>query len=396
MTGRKEHDKVVFVLGAGFSKRAGMPLQSKILRLIIETGLIGSPMLKEVLASVFSTDDSTSLEDVFTLFDTSIEARNNCLHFTWKDLDSARDLLVRAIISLFCDSQKSIDGRDWRFYEGIAYSLIRDRVVGGIGEDLLAIVSLNWDSVLEDVIYALLARHDLTKTVDIDYCCYTKALDDDSDHINSLVQKSLGRHNIKVMKLHGSVSWLLCSNCRRLYTTLGSRSGVLDLMFPRHCEECSKLVRKMWKGDAKKLPVLEPFLVTPTYVKAFPNPHIQMVWHNAQINLAEADEVVIIGYSMPDSDFHVRNLFRRSIRDDSRITVVLPQSDRKPAEEDGRAAVDTTHGRYQRFFAGRNLNFRFGGVEGYFNYRKACRRDEVDSRMVEIKQMIETENSSSA
>lgn len=38
---------------------------------------------------------------------------------------------------------------------------------------------------------------------------------------------------------------------------------------------------------------------TPTFVKRFDNPHLQMTWHNAFIELVEADKVVFIGYSLP-------------------------------------------------------------------------------------------------
>ena len=49
---------------------------------------------------------------------------------------------------------------------------------------------------------------------------------------------------------------------------------------------------------------------------------MKQLWKNARLALEEADEVYIVGYSMPSADATARGLFRESIRPDARVIVV--------------------------------------------------------------------------
>ena len=53
-----------------------------------------------------------------------------------------------------------------------------------------------------------------------------------------------------------------------------------------------------------------------------------MVWHNAFVELSEAKKIVIIGYSLPDADYLIRTLFKRSISKNVPIEVVLAEKDK--------------------------------------------------------------------
>src|SRR5206468_12777868 len=105
--------KIVFVLGAGFSKPAGFPLQGEILSLVTDSLVIGAAdvlsdpafptkqfreqrqKLVEFLIQSFRTKDQR-LEDIFTLLDQAITNRATFAGYTLTDLIEIRDSWVRA------------------------------------------------------------------------------------------------------------------------------------------------------------------------------------------------------------------------------------------------------------------------------------------------------------
>jgi hypothetical protein len=111
--------------------------------------------------------------------------------------------------------------------------------------------------------------------------------------------------------------------------------------------------------------ILEPYIITPTFAKVFDLPHIQTTWHNAFIELREADGIVFIGYSLPDADYHFRALLRRAVRSTTPIKVILHKSDKPPEILSGDPKVIYPAQRYLQVFRGEQLNFNYDGVEGF-------------------------------
>jgi hypothetical protein len=181
------------------------------------------------------------------------------------------------------------------------------------------------------------------------------------------VQKAKGIYNLKLLKLHGSTNWLLCPNCNRLYTGVGGEEEAWDLyVLPQDCPTCERAPRGTGRFHKPASPLLEPFLITPTYVKVFDNPHIRMTWHNAYMDLAEATEVVFVGYSLPEADYHLRTLLRRSIRPDASVVAVLTESDRLQVNTPESLHRFFSSTRYAQFFGEDRVSFHFGGVAEYF------------------------------
>lgn len=198
------------------------------------------------------------------------------------------------------------------------------------------------------------------------------------------------------MKLHGSTNWLLCPNCNRLYTGLGCKADVwTEYILGRACPRCKHVLSKVpaTKGANMEPPTLEPFLITPTFVKKFENPHIRMVWHNAYLDLCEASRVVFIGYSLPQADYHLRTLFKRAIRPDAEIAVVLAESD-EPDDGTGIEGRGGVVGRYEKFFrSSQRPSFKFTGVKGYFGdvFGPESSTERIDS----LKKKVESLNAES-
>ena len=382
--------KTVFVLGAGFSKGAGIPLQSEIIgtirRLTKPKSIMSGPALASryavdrktllsFLGKVFPKGEEPSLEDVYTLLDQTIGRRAHCGRYDWRRLDKAREALNNVILYVFhsAGEQAAADEALATEYRRFAAFLVNKRIAAKQGTTPFGIISLNWDSLLEESIFWCIRKVQALHKIDVDYCCFTSPLGESCPHTPSLYQKAKGLYNIKVMKLHGSVSWLICPNCNRLYTGVGGLGDVwYQYMQTGSCIECrQQCVDKSGKERSKESdefgPRLEAFFITPTYVKVFPNAHIQMTWHNAHIDLSKASEVVFIGYSLPEADYHVKTLLRRCVRADAKITVVLTESDRPdrtvpPSRRSSYATV-----RYETFFGPERIKWCLGGVQAFFH-----------------------------
>jgi hypothetical protein len=307
-----------------------------------------------------------SLEDLFTLLDQAIADRNNFVGFDWLELVKIRDSLIRGVLGLLhgC-AHKHITEGGQRF-KLLAANLIDARIQAGRDGDPFAMISLNWDSLVEDSIFWVLQQtggiRENKALADIDYCVYTTPLPN-APHTPSTKQKALGIYNIKLLKMHGSSTWLRCPCSNIVYTGLGLAEPAYDIYVkPRF----SPFIQQHLDDREKESPaVLEPYIITPTFAKVFDLPHIQTTWHNAFIELREADEVVFIGYSLPEADYHFRALLRRAVRSATPIKAILHVSDRPPENPpaDSKSIYPAHH--YRQVFREDQLTFNYDGVEGF-------------------------------
>lgn len=104
---------------------------------------------------------------------------------------------------------------------------------------------------------------------------------------------------LTLYKLHGSLNWLYCPVCGALETTEGEKGALKVLTEDINCQSCNT--------------PFEPVLNTPTFLKDYNNSYIVELWRNAQTQLHHADEVVFVGYSMPDADIVLRMFFTRAL-----------------------------------------------------------------------------------
>lgn len=380
--------KTVYVFGAGYSCYANFPVQSDILPRIykLDKGIVGNSV--DYITSVYGKEFIPSLEDVYTLLDRAISRRDNFGGKSFNELDEIRTSLTKAILYVInscsdeffrnkkitlgidkkLNKEKIYDFKSNNFYKTNAAFFLKKRIESKLDSDTFSIISLNWDTLFEDSLYELKPSIKKKHKFDIDYCCYTYPLTD-SSHTSSLTQKSRKIFNIKLLKLHSSANWLICPNCNRLFTGLGSKKNFWSLYIDAvDCPKCSAISKKFLRID--KSPVLFPFLISPTFLKDIDNnTHINMVWHNAFVELVEADKIVFIGYSLPDSDYMIRTLLKRSIKKNTSIEVVLKEYDNYSKTTSKYLRNFFAAERYKHFFPESlyKLKFHYNGVEGYFS-----------------------------
>ncbi len=367
--------KTVFFLGAGFSYEASVPLQSQILDRIrnMEFGSLPEKLQDycyehqgrtiRFVNRIFSESRNPALEDVFTLLDESISNHRYCLGYEPYMLEEIRRSFYCIIVALFLAHEENIGEKTLSFYRNISRYLIKQRLGIGLNSHSFSIISSNWDCILDGSLYWSFLQKN-KKKIDIDYCCFTHPFEGIKRHTPSILQRAKGIYNIKIMKLHGSVNWVICPNCGCLFVGLGSdpEKGYEYLM-GKDCPECTKVLKT--KDEFFKLPLLEPLIISPTFMKQFDNPHIAYIWHNAYIELSKAKKVVFIGYSLPYADYHLRTLLKRAIQPDAEIEVVLVKNDKAPNNSKTRNYYAAS--RYEEFFGSQKIKFHFRGARGYFD-----------------------------
>jgi hypothetical protein len=120
------------------------------------------------------------------------------------------------------------------------------------------------------------------------------------------------QEGVKLLKLHGSLNWVICSNpeCRiiepyrklqptTLYTTNNYSviPVVSDIHKGRKCKICQSPLEKV------------PFIVPPTWNKTAFHGQIGQVWKKAAEVLRDTENIFVIGYSFPKTDWFFNYLF---------------------------------------------------------------------------------------
>ena len=371
--------RTVFVLGAGFSYGANLPLQAHLLSRLRRLTMVDIPpepfgIFAEASAralafvdAAFPTQDP-SLEDVFTLLDQAVTRREHCAGCDWEELDHIRESLKTAILIALHAAQGQAEDSHLRFYRGVAAHMMFEGWSRGAS---VSVVSLNWDTLLEDSIHWCIQALDLCGRVDVNYGCDSQPLRA-SPHVPSFAQGADGFFGFRVLKPHGSVNWLVCPACGRLFTGLGSPTEEwAQYCLPQACPTCTA------QGRSAKEPVLRPLYVTPTFLKSFESLHLQNVWHRAYLELSEADSVVFVGYSFPEADYHLRTLFRRAVRRTTKITCVLVPGDAPTRTTPKRLRSLLPVSRYEAFFGPDRVRTSTAGTAGWFQTIMARRSDRL-------------------
>ena len=351
-----KNEKTVYFLGAGFSCDAGGPIQNGILKNIFSDGFAEkfkenkdittalekfNDFIAEGLLISLDKKMDLALEDVFTPLDRCINDNKSFKEYSVNDILQMREqfhLLMAASIHYGVDLKEQKDKRYIdkfaKYVDSIAYKRIAEK------KDKISVITTNWDILLDNRIkQAVETRNNENNFLSVvDYCCYMSSLENDESIKPGLLALGNGGYNVKYLKLHGSMNWLHCPMCQRMYIKFGEK-----IMFNEaYCKHCKKN-HKLEDIESVKL---KSNLLLPTFLKDLSNIQIQLVWQNAAIELSEASKIVFIGYSLPAADFEVRQLLSRTVRKDAKIEVVLYPGDKN---ENGSDAEN----RYRTFFGKR-------------------------------------------
>lgn len=283
----------VFILGAGFSASAGVPLTPELFRTAMDT-------FRANLPGVFSRIDSyarvcyqiaeneepdyasVGLAELCT-FLAYIELRECGGGERWADEGCREKLALRYYLSKVIAKRTPVGDEVPDLYVSFAQQLHQGDVV----------LSFNWDCLLE------------------------KAL----DQVGKPYTYDFDGTGIWLFKLHGSINWRVgeLPDKARLDWTPVSVANPLDgkrvhsahdLTFPQTWDYFPPL------GEA------QPFLVLPGYGKAFDVRMLSVLWYKPEWAFAFTHDVYIIGLSLSRDDFFIRSFFLHRLRHIHRYTGV--------------------------------------------------------------------------
>lgn len=303
----------VYILGAGFSYDAGLPLVSDFLIrmrdshewLVKENRTREAKAVANVLefrlnaasAAYWANLDLENIEELFSLASASASDITADIRLAIAaTLDYARKIRgdlkckigIRQSEGLF--DSKTSKWPSWAklesngFYKMGTYALYVANLLGMLkdgkpqGENTF--ITFNYDTVLED------ALHDLRIPV-----TYGSSLGTPLAKIKS----ALG--SVPVFKLHGSVNWARTSD----------EGGPIKIF-----SDYAALAKEEFIPD----------LVPPTWKKIFEN-EIEDVWDEAISKLNTATRIIVIGFSLPPTDMHFKYLLAAGLHKNISLRNVL-------------------------------------------------------------------------
>ena len=346
---RRSH---VYIVGAGFSMHAGLPLQAGFTEeLLTPRADVSHPMhtlvdhLGTFIHDAFDHNVSAkarfwpNLEDVFTNIDL---AANTGHHLGQKHTPSSLRTTRRALLArmMYMLNEKYIlaekeQSEDWKKLEYFFKEVDTERS---------AFISINWDTVIER---GLAKRHNVKS---FEYRCGAKpATFSKTGNVISERASLKKAKSVPVVKIHGSVNWLYCDNCRELYWFAPSEAIQVAMQLVTHGEGkkfgfpaasgCGK-----WRCVNCTAVPLTTRIATFSFLKALDFPMFERSWLAAERLLRDADKWVFIGYSLPAADFEFKHLLKRvqlSREEPPEFVVITGGST---------TDCDNTYKNYQRFF----------------------------------------------
>lgn len=304
-------EKIVFILGAGFSKEAEAPLINEFLQKAKDIYANQDERLRDYERGFFEkvfkyysslstarlkvNFDIDNIEDFFSILDINITTSQD------PSLKEIREALIYLIIKTL---DISINEQKYKFYDNFLKELYNKSFK-------LSFLSFNYDLVLE-------------RSLDNGNCSFNYCADPDRIPIKDT--------ETKVLKLHGSSNWLFCNSCSNL-SILGKK--VLGDLYNQNCKKCGEKVT--------------PLLIPPTWNKQLGLPYFKNVWHSAFEEIKSANKIIIIGYSLPETDIYFRHFLSLSLKDNNRLRKIIVVDPNKQIRNKYNSFLESNF--YRRYFS---------------------------------------------
>lgn len=310
----------VYVLGAGFSARRGLPTVSNFMVALRDA--------HEWLAAIGRHDESQSIEKVleFRLKAASAAYRVRADLENIEELFSlaaaideslTRDICVSIAATLdYCAAAKETPKTMFTLekggpalsnclvnrvvhphysptasqYEALTYDFVLAGLLGRLGisaeGETNALISFNYDLLVEESLSRL--------GVPFSYAFPARTVTPDSS-ARELCMAEVGA--VPLLKLHGSTNWAYPGRRAGKLTVFGSYAQVRQA-------------------------ILSPALVPPTWRKNFTGA-LTYVWQEALRQISHATRLTVIGFSIPPSDLHFKYLLAAGLRENISLREIV-------------------------------------------------------------------------
>lgn len=268
----------LFILGAGFSAGAGIPLMDTLLKLTMDKFKSESEISERIDNYVRIYKNLKDKEDIDYLqinfselcdFLEFIELREYGAGERYKDYGSREKISLRYYLAKTIAENTPIGAEIPELYIKFAEQL----------HDKDIVLSFNWDLLLEASLIIVGKKY--TYNFVEDGC-------------------------INLAKLHGSINWRI----QKPYKDNGLNWQPLHHEYDRTTLEIYKsdnlLNYQYWIND---IPSIEPFLVLPGFGKSFDVRFNALHWYKIENVFNFTKDIYIIGLSLAEDDFFIKNLF---------------------------------------------------------------------------------------
>jgi NAD-dependent SIR2 family protein deacetylase len=327
---------------------------------------------------IISNGINVTLEDIFTIFDKAILGHEYFRIYSTQEIEEKKDSLRKCIIFLLSYQCSLIEKKDNYSTKLFAKMLFDKRMSVSYKNDIVSVITTNWDTLLEKELFRLCKEVNLANKrtkIYLDLCFYDYPYYNTLDRIVSTHVKAKGHRNIKFLKLHGSINWLICPCCGRVFVDYEENIALNELSLYCPCKKCVS------SQESSQSPRMRSILITPTFLKDISDLHIKNVWHNALIDIMEAQKIIFIGYSFPDADFEMRYILKKAVQPDTNIEVVLHDVDNpifyktmlnkhNATEKEIDSVIDMLklpEKRYKAFFGNDFVKLHYCGIEEYLH-----------------------------
>lgn len=306
--------ETVFILGAGASSEAGAPVMNNFMqtaRNLAKSGEIAPGDLNIVSRGIEELQKAQSnaklnlknLEDVFGAFEMA-KLIGRLGSMNPEEVSQLTDALVELITQTLGHSLRfPIDPDEehparmvkpsppYAAFAKFIYS--RNLRYDGTGVRPFSIITFNYDPCIDDAL--------TYNNLPYDYC------------LGSKFEKA----ELNLLKLHGSLNWVCCPQCNNkvTYWKVEEQIAKTHYSVDELEDRGSKTVKLMQflaghrnfvcghSGNSK------PFIVPPTYSKGNAHSEIASVWAAAASELREAENVFVIGFSLPETDHFFQHFY---------------------------------------------------------------------------------------
>jgi hypothetical protein len=131
----------------------------------------------------------------------------------------------------------------------------------------------------------------------------------------------------KILKLHGSLNWITHPGCDKgsEISAINPTELIVPMaspIFRNHRFNTSSKIRAMTCPKCSYAAVMTPLLIPPTWNKNAEK-DIARVWHHAIYELKNAEQIIVIGYSLPPTDAYFKYLLVTGLKDNEQLRRII-------------------------------------------------------------------------
>lgn len=282
-----DNKKIIILMGAGFSKDAGIPLEKELWEKSLEI-YKDTKQLRDVHESWlqlfhYKLPDDMRVEELLTMIDLQINShRNN--EATKQKAFELRLAVLQMLAHTFRQSIKSKLPDDYKLF----VKLYHEQAI---------FFTLNYDLLVENLLIEIGNEINLM---------WSYGFGTEVDHFGIGRQERYIKNEqrdfnnvFKYHKLHGSFNWHVCWRCGKARVSDFKHYGISGFShsgFILLCEEdeCIK--------DKNDQAQLDPLVIPPSAIKAYTLPIFRELWFAFDDLLKVAEKIIVIGCSLRDED----------------------------------------------------------------------------------------------